>query len=73
MHYSVSKVKSLEPRQYKILLEWYGPPEFWDPDPQKYDWDTFYQYLDMLDYPMEYTVGELNGKNTTPGLRHPNE
>jgi len=71
MHYSVSHVESLEPRTYTILLEWYGPPDFWDKDPKKNRWDLFKQYLEMLDHPLEFKVGDQSDVNWIPDLRFP--
>ncbi len=60
MHYSISRVKSLEPRTYDILLEWYGPPYFKKKNGEGYDWDFFYQYLNILDHPVQIkSSGEI--------------
>ena len=71
MHYSVSHVKSLMAGDYTLLLDWYGPPGFWSPDPNKLDWRLFQHYLDILDYPVEFQIDDRSGTNWTPGLRYP--
>ena len=70
MHYGNSRIKSLEPRDYMITLEFFGPPEFWNPDPEKLDWKFFSQYLEILDHPIEFKIGDTTGKNAFPALKY---
>ena len=68
MHYSISTIKSLEPRTYETLMDWYGPPHFWNPDPNKIDWRLFRQYLDISSHPIEFKIGKRTGENPMPKL-----
>jgi len=70
MHYSLSRVKSLKAGDYKLLLEWYGPPHFWNPDPAKTDWGLLRQYLNVLDHPVWIRAGGHRGENPAPCLRY---
>ncbi len=70
MHYSYSRVKTMDPRDYHMLMDWYGPPHFWDPDQEKLNWKLFSQYLEILDHPIEFIIGGKTGRNPTPGLRY---
>ncbi len=61
---SVARLKKLKPGMYNIFIEWYWPPNFYDPqNPEKINLEVVQHYLNFQDNPLTFAIEENTGKN----------
>jgi len=67
-YYTISTVKSMQPRKYKFQMDWYFPYGFYDPDGLRLD--IVDQIESIKDEPLVIKVGSREVSNNAPSVSH---